>query len=89
MELEVKLYGPLRVSAGTESITLVLDSNKLSSAVSQLCRYSQLKKALLKPDGDYCQSVIYLIGDEQVSIEDNPAFKKGDILTLLSPISGG
>ena len=89
MDLEVKLYGPLRHRAGTDSLTIVLDNHKLSSAIHQLCKLSQLKDSLLKANGDFCRSVIYLIGDNQVNVEDNPSLKSGDVLTLLAPISGG
>ncbi|WP_163836128.1 MoaD/ThiS family protein [Spartinivicinus ruber] len=89
MKLQVKLFGPLRLRAGAESFTIELINNNLASAIKQLCNFSELKGALLRSDGELCQSVIYLIGNEQVNVDDNPGFQQGDVLTLLAPISGG
>ncbi|MCX4026641.1 MoaD/ThiS family protein [Spartinivicinus marinus] len=89
MDLEVKLFGPLRMQAGADSFKIKLTNNNLSSAINQLSHLNELKDTLIRPDGELCQSVIYLIGNEQVNIEDNPVFQQGDVLTLLAPISGG
>ncbi len=50
---------------------------------------TSLRSLLLDADGSLQPTILVFVNDGQLSANDGPALKDGDVVTLLSPIAGG
>ncbi len=92
MKVTVKYAAQVRQAAGVSNETV--DSNDttmpLGSVLKEIVqRHDEKFVNLIMKDGKLRPSILVTINDEQV--EPNPEFKisDGDIVTILSPMSGG
>ncbi len=92
MEVTVEYAAQVKRAAGIASETLPLDegdsTRELLAAIAD--RHGQpLTDILLDADGKLQRSILVFVGDRQAR-EDAPlALADRDIVTILSPISGG
>ena len=48
-----------------------------------------LRPLLLRADGSPRPSLLVVVGDEQVRVDDPRPLKAGDVVTVMTPIAGG
>ncbi len=92
MQIEVEYAAQLKRAAGrgSESIELA-DGSTLHDLVQQVAgrHGAELVRMLLDGSGSLQPSILMFIGDEQVRGDLNHKLRDRDVVTLLSPISGG
>ncbi len=92
MPITIQYETLLKRAAGTGSEILDVDgAEDVKSLIRQIARRrgDPLQSLLVDAAGDVRCSVLIFIGDQQVSASDSPALHDGDVVTLMSPISGG
>ena len=92
MRITVNLWGQLKQNVGAGEVELALqdDAATAAGALRELARsYEEaLGKLLLTPQGDVRKSTLLFRGDEQIVSLDT-ALRDGEVVTVMSPISGG
>ncbi len=92
MPITVQYETLLKRAAGTGSEILDVDGPQdVRSLILQIAgrKGDPLQSLLVDAAGELRSSVLIFIGDRQVSAGESPALQDGDIVTLMSPISGG
>ncbi len=86
-------YGAqIKQAAGTDSQTVDVDSNcslqdLLRTVASE--RTEEFQQMLFGKQGDLHPSILLFVGDEQVRWNSVVELKENDVVSILSPISGG
>lgn len=92
MQVTVEYTAQIKRAAGTarESIDIA-DGATLSQLIVQLAadRDESLQRMLLTSDGSPQPTLLVFIRDEQWRLDDATPLVEGDVVTFLSPISGG
>ena len=92
MRIVLEYAAQFKVAAGIESEAVTLDA---PCTVEQCIRIlaerhgDPLCGLLLRSDGSVHPSTLAFVGDRQVRWSEPRALCDGDVITLLSPISGG
>jgi len=92
MRVTVRYSAQAREAAGAASEEVELDSERtVRELLVRVARAhgSPLRGFLLREDGAPHPSVLVVVGDEQVRVDDPRALKDGDVVSLWTPISGG
>ncbi|MGD9856406.1 MAG: MoaD/ThiS family protein [Planctomycetaceae bacterium] len=82
----------LKRAAGTASDVVNVDRTcSVKEAIRQIARLKgdPVESLLLDASGAVRPSVLIFVGDRQVSASDLHTLRDGDVVTLMSPISGG
>ncbi len=92
MNIKVKFTAQIKKEAGISSEFLEIEQGTtLQKCLSDLAeRHSEgFKQILFKEDGEYRNSVLLAINNQQVKYSDNKVLNTGDELMIMSPIAGG
>ena len=92
MAITVHYETLLKRAAGTSSEVIDLDgSHDVRDVVRRIAeqRGDPLRSQLVDAAGELRSSVLIFIGDRQVSLREPNPVADGDMITLMSPISGG
>ena len=94
MRITVQYETLLKRAAGTGSEVVDVDVDgpqDVRDVILQIAgrRGDPLQSLLVDAAGEVRSSVLIFIGDGQVSLSDSRPICEGDVLTLMSPISGG
>jgi len=92
IRISVRYMAQLKQGAGVtcEEIALSAPCSMRDLLLALADRHgTSLRSLLLTADGSLQPTILVFVNDEQVSANDGPALKDGDIVTLLSPIAGG
>lgn len=92
MRVTVRYSAQAREAAGTAEEAVDLDSERtVRELLVRVCRAhgNPLRGFLLREDGSPHPSVLVVVGDEQVRVDDPRALREGDVVSLWTPISGG
>jgi molybdopterin converting factor small subunit len=88
MSVTVRFSGQARDAAGVASLTSV--AARVDELLKELARANDaLRPLLLRPDGSPSPSLLVVVGDEQVRVDDPRPLKTGDVVTVMTPIAGG
>ncbi|HEX7901286.1 MAG TPA: MoaD/ThiS family protein [Planctomycetota bacterium] len=88
MSVTVMYAGQARDAAGTASETAA--STSVAALLRELAgRRASLKPFLLRADGTPHPSLLVVVGDEQVRVDDPRPLRDGDVVTVMTPIAGG
>lgn len=88
MSVTVTYAGQARDAAGTAS-ELAAAGDVASLLRDAAARHPALRPLLLRPDGSPHPSLLVVVGDEQVRIDDPRPLRDGDVVTVMTPIAGG
>jgi molybdopterin converting factor small subunit len=92
MAITVHYATLLKRAAGTRTDVLDLDgSHDVRDVVRRIAeqRGDPLQSQLVDAAGELRSSVLVFLGDRQVSLDEPNPVADGDVITLMSPISGG
>lgn len=92
MKLTVEYEAQVRKAAGIASETVELDTPcTLQSLIMHVAENhgDPLKPILLDSEGNLQKSILLFLADRQVRWDHAPELSEHDVLTILSPISGG
>lgn len=91
MKIQVHYAAQAREAAGTPTEQIEWAEGCASSdlLVRLAERHPPLRPLLLNGAGEPSRSVLVFIDDEQVRVAEPRALKDGDVVTIVSPISGG
>ena len=92
MTITVQYETLFKRAAGTSSEQVDVDEPcRVEDVLQEVAgRHTEtLRPLLLDATGDVRPSVMIFVGDRQVTASDSPMLRDGDIVTLMSPISGG
>ncbi len=92
MKLKLRFTAQLKDLAGLGTDEITLNENeKLQSSLKIIAeRYGeQFTHVLFDENGNYRNSNLIIINQDQVNYDENSALNDGDELTLMSPIAGG
>lgn len=92
MSITIQYETLLKRAAGTASDIVEVDGTcDVREVVHQIAhrRGDPLESLLLDASGKVRSSVLIFLGDRQVSASDSHVIRDGDVVTLMSPISGG
>ena len=92
MKLRVEYEAQVKKAAGVASEDLEIeDASTLSSVLQKITesRGDALHSMLLDSEGNLQKAILLFHGDRQIRWDESPEFSDGDVLTILSPISGG
>lgn len=92
MNVTVQYETLLKRAAGTASDEIDVDGAcDVRAAIQAVAdrRRETLASLLLAEDGDVRSSVLIFVGDRQISPGESHQLQDGDIVTLMTPISGG
>lgn len=92
MKVTVKYHAQARAAAGRASEAIELGES--CSVRELLIRLGQrhgeaLRTMILTPEGRPHPSILLFVGDEQVRSDSEAMLRDGDVVAMLSPISGG
>lgn len=88
MSVTVKFSGQARDVAGVPSLTSV--AARVDELLKELARANDaLRPLLLRADGTPLASLLVVVGDEQVRVDDPRPLRAGDVVTIMTPIAGG
>jgi molybdopterin converting factor small subunit len=88
MSVTVTYAGQAREAAGTASETSA--ARDVAALVREAAaRHPALKPLLLRADGSPHPSLLVVVGDEQVRVDDPRPLPAGATVTVMTPISGG
>lgn len=91
MNVRVTLTAQARDAAGRGETAVALGSDRtvkgLLAALAEA--HGPLRGFLLRADGTPHRSVLVVVGDEQVPVDDPRELKDGDAVTVMTPIAGG
>ncbi len=92
MQITVEYTAQVKQTAGVARETIDLPA---ACTLTQCLKHvaashgSPLADLLLSADGNLSPALLYFICDSQVANGDDPRLKERDIVTILTPISGG
>ncbi|MEX0715247.1 MAG: MoaD/ThiS family protein [Planctomycetaceae bacterium] len=92
MQLTLEYAGQIKRAAGVAAESFELPAE---AAVLDLLRNAadahgdDLRRILFDGAGRVHPSLLVFVGDAQIRTGDAPALQPGDVVTVLSPISGG
>jgi molybdopterin converting factor small subunit len=92
MQVTVEYTAQIKRAAGLASETLdMADGATLSQLITQLAagRDEALQRMLVTGDGVPQPTLLVFVRDEQRRLDDATPLADGDVVTFLSPISGG
>ena len=92
MNVTVKYVAQARVAAGVPSESVdVPDAATPGSLLVRLAERhgDSMRGLLLDAEGKPHRSVLLVVGDEQVRVDDPRELKAGDVVSIMTPISGG
>ena len=92
MNVTVKFVAQARAAAGVSSESVdVPEAATPGSLLKQLAERhgDSMRGLLLDGDGNPHRSVLLAVGDEQVRVDDPRELKAGDVISIMTPISGG
>jgi molybdopterin converting factor small subunit len=92
MQVTIEYAAQLKAAAGAACERVAVDAPCTVEECIRLAaeRHGEsLRKLLLGEDGSLHSSILVFVGDEQVRWSKPRELKEGDVVTLLSPISGG
>ena len=91
MNITVEYASQIKRVIGNDSESYVLEEHQTLQDLIQLVskKHDSELHALLFKEEVLHPSILLFIKDNQVRWEDNPVLNEGDVVTLLSPISGG
>jgi molybdopterin converting factor small subunit len=92
MKVTVEYAAQVKKAARVGSEVLDVDS---ATTLQQLVALvvdkhgAELRSVLFAANGDLQRSILVFVSDQQVRWDEHLELKEGDVVTLLSPISGG
>lgn len=92
MRITVQYTAQAKEAAGTASEPVDLtDGRTVRDLLVRLAEQhgDRLRKLLMDGDGKPHGAVLVVVGDEQVRPNDPRPLKDGDVVSILTPISGG
>ena len=92
MTITLQYGAQIKQAAGTDSQTVEVDSNcSLQDLLRGVAneRTSEFKEMLFAPDGALHPSILLFVGDDQVRWNSAVELQPNDVVSVLSPISGG
>jgi molybdopterin converting factor small subunit len=92
MNIRVDYAAQVKLAAGVASEKVELkEGTSLKDLLMQLAmqRGDGFRKLLFGEDGGIRSSILLSVNDEQVFVGDAPALQAGDVVAVLSPMSGG
>lgn len=92
MQVTVEYAAQVKRAAGVASESVDVDDGcSVQDALSRIAEQhgDPLAKLLLGEEGRLHPSILLFVGDEQVRWETPRQLSAGDVITILSPISGG
>ena len=92
MQVTVEYTAQIKRAAGVASETIECDSPCfVTDLVSRIAEShgDPLRALLLDADGKLQRSILVFVGDEQARLDEPVQLNDRDVVTLLSPISGG
>ena len=88
MSVTVRFCGQAREAAGEAPLTSV--ATRVAELLKELAaKNDALRPLLLRADGSPSPSLLVVVGDEQVRVDDPRPLKAGDVVTVMTPIAGG
>ena len=88
MSVTVTYAGQAREAAGTACETS--SARDVASLVRDVAaRHPALQPLLLRADGSPHPSLLIVVGDDQVRVDDPRPLRDGETVTVMTPISGG
>lgn len=88
MSVTVKFAGQARDVAGEALVTIA--AARVSELLKELAtRNDALRPLLLRADGTPLASLLVVVGDQQVRVDDPRPLRAGDVVTVMTPIAGG
>ncbi len=92
MKVTVRFSAQARAVAGAaeESVDLPVAGTLRDLVILLADRHGEpLRGFLLGADGAPHASLLLIVGDEQARLSDGRALRAGDVVSILTPISGG
>lgn len=91
MPITVKYETLLKRAAGTGSDIVEREPRELQEVLREVAarRGEDFSSLLFSDDGHIRPSVLIFIGERQVSPAESHTLHEGDVVTLMTPISGG
>ena len=92
MKVTVEYAAQVKKAAGTGSDVFDVDpTSTLQEVVARAVdkHGEALRSVLFAADRDLQRSILVFVSDQQARWDDTLVLKEGDVVTLLSPISGG
>jgi len=92
MNVTVEYTAQLKRAAGCATESVELDGDfTLDNLVSQIAQRhgDAVSSILLHEEGGVHPSILVFVGNEQVRPNDDSHLKDGDVVSFVSPISGG
>ena len=92
MNVTVEYAAQVKRAAGVGSERIEVDE---ACSVQELVRRvagnhgEAMRRLILDGDGNVHPSILLFVGDDQVRGDTDVALKESDVVTLLSPVSGG
>ncbi len=92
MKVTVEYAAQVKQAAGVGSETVEVDAG---CSLQQLVRRvaddhgEALQRVILDGNGDLHPSILLFVGDDQVRWDTEVSLNDSDVVTLLSPVSGG
>jgi molybdopterin converting factor small subunit len=92
MRVTVRFFAQIKAAAGEPRRDLELPASaSVSDAVRQAAAEGgpELKRLLLDDRGEVNETILLFVGEDPVSITDDRPLNGGDVLDIMTPISGG
>ena len=91
MNVRVELAAQARDAAGVGRTTVALGTDRTVRALlgALAAAHGELRPLLLRGDGTPHPSVLVLVGDEQVPVNDPRELRDGDAVVVMTPVAGG
>jgi len=92
MNVRVTLAAQARDAAGRDAAVVALGSERTVRALLGALAAAHgegLRRLLMRADGTPHPSVLVVVGDEQVPVDDPRELREGDPVTVMTPIAGG
>ena len=92
MKVTIEYAAQVKRIAGVGSETVEIDSQStVQAAIRQAAEIhgSEFRNIVLDSEGQLHPSILLFVGDEQVRWDQEFELQDGNVVTLLSPISGG
>ena len=92
MRVTLEYAAQFKVATGTPSECVTFEGPcTVAECIREVAQRhgNPLRDLLLKSDGSIHPSTLAFVGNRQIRWSDPPQLRDGDVVTLLSPISGG
>ncbi len=92
MQIRIQYMSQIKSALGLRNDTLELPpaSRVLDVLSALVARHGAVFARLVQTDdGSWQRSLLVCVGNRQVMLEDQTPLAEGDVVTLLTPISGG